>query len=127
MARRAQGDAGAVWVQSLGEALGRQLGAAIAASMQRALQESIDVGEIAARLGAGVRTGRRGRPPSLGLKQPCSEPGCGRPVLAKDLCRSHYYKLRYKLQKEGKLVPKPRRAKGKKAEAAEAKAEAKKK
>lgn len=123
-------EGGSAWVQSLGEALGQQLGLAIAESMQRTLQASIDVGSIAASLGAGGgaalgRTGRRGRPPALGAKAICKEPGCGRPVLAKGICRSHYYKLRYKMQKTGALVPKPRGSK-KKAEKADKGSEAKK-
>ena len=115
-------ESGSAWVQSLGEALGAQLGLAIAESMQRTLQASIDVGSIAASLGAGggavARTGRRGRPPASGAKAICKEPGCGKPVLAKGICRSHYYKLRYKMQKTGSLVPKARGSK-KKAEKAD--------
>jgi hypothetical protein len=34
--------------------------------------------------------------------------GCGRPVLAKGLCRSHYYRARYRAQKAGTLQPKRR-------------------
>ena len=119
-------ESGSAWVQSLGEALGNQLGLAIAESMQRTLHASIDVGSIAASLGARggaavARTGRRGRPPASGAKAICKEPGCGKPVLAKGICRSHYYKLRYKMQKTGTLVPKARGAKKKAEKAAEAK------
>lgn len=108
---------GSTWVRSLGETLGHQLGLAIAESLQRTLQASIDVASIAASLGVGGgavgRTGRRGRPPASGARAICQEPDCGKPVLAKGVCRSHYYKLRYRLQKTGALVPKPRGAKKK--------------
>ena len=126
---RQSAESGSLWVQSLGESLGHQLGLAIAESMQRTLQATIDIGSIAASLGAGAgpvaRKARRGRPPAAGGKAICSEPGCGKPVLAKGICRSHYYKQRYKLQKTGALVPKPRGSK-KKADKADKAADSKK-
>jgi hypothetical protein len=97
------------WVQNLGEQIGTQLGRIIAQSVQRTLEASIDVREMARRLGAGLSP--RGRRP-LGARAPCSEPGCGRPVLAKGLCRSHYYRARYRAQKAGTLVPRGRKRRG---------------
>ena len=97
------------WVQSLGEQIGTQLGQIIAQSVQRTLETSIDVSDLARRLGAGL--GRRGRRP-LGARAICSEPGCGKPVLAKGLCRSHYYRARYRAQKAGTLVPRGRKRRG---------------
>jgi hypothetical protein len=99
------------WVQSLGEQIGTQLGQIIAQSVQRTLESSIDVKDIARRLGAGITAGRRGRRPSQ-EKAFCKEPGCGRPVLAKGLCRSHYYRARYRAKKAGTLVPRGRGRKG---------------
>jgi hypothetical protein len=106
------------WVQSLGEQIGSQLGQVIAQSVQRTLETSIDVTDLARRLGAG---GRRGRRPS-GARAVCSEPGCGKPVLAKGLCRSHYYRARYRAQKAGMLVPRGRKRRGRRAEAGGAEA-----
>ena len=97
------------WVQSLGEQIGTQLGQIIAQSVQRTLETSIDAGDLARRLGAGL--GRRGRRPS-GARAVCSEAGCGKPVLAKGLCRSHYYRARYRAQKAGTLVPRGRKRRG---------------
>jgi hypothetical protein len=94
------------WVQNLGEQIGSQLGQIIAESVQRSLQSTINVDDIARRLGAGG--GRRGRRARTGERAVCSEPGCGRPVLAKGLCRSHYYRARYRAQKAGTLQPKRR-------------------
>ena len=94
------------WVQSLGEQIGTQLGQIIAQSVQRTLEASIDVRDLARRLGAGIAG--RGRKP-LGARALCSEPGCGKPVLAKGLCRSHYYRARYRAQKAGTLVPRGRK------------------
>jgi hypothetical protein len=96
------------WVKSLGEQIGTQLGQIIAQSVQRTLEGSIDVSELARRLGAGLGAGRRGRRP-LGARAVCSEAGCGKPVLAKGLCRSHYYRARYRAQKAGTLVPRGRK------------------
>jgi hypothetical protein len=94
-----------VWVQDLGEQIGSQLGAIIAESVQRSLQSTINVGDIARQLGAGVRGGRGRR---AGQRAVCSVAGCGRAVLAKGLCRSHYYRARYKAQKAGTLQPRKR-------------------
>jgi hypothetical protein len=99
------------WVQSLGEQIGTQLGQIIAESVRRTLETSIDVKDIARRLGAGLTNGKRGRR-ALAQKAFCKEPGCGRPVLAKGLCRSHYYRARYRAQKAGTLVPRGRARKG---------------
>jgi hypothetical protein len=97
-------------VRSLGEEIGAQLGQIIAESVQRALVESIDVNAIAQSLGAAPR-GRRGRRPATGARAVCSEPGCGKPVLAKGLCRSHYYRARYRAQKAGQLPSQQKRLK----------------
>jgi hypothetical protein len=99
------------WVQNLGEQIGMQLGQIIAESVQRSLQSTINVDDIARRLGAGGG-GRRGRRARVGEKAICSEAGCGRPVLAKGLCRSHYYRARYRAQKAGTLQPKRRGRRG---------------
>jgi hypothetical protein len=95
------------WVQGVGEQLGAQLGQIIAESLQRSLESSINVADIARRLGAGTGGGR-GRRARGGDRATCSEPGCGRPVLAKGLCRSHYYRARYRAQKAGTLQPRRR-------------------
>ena len=97
------------WVQSLGEQIGTQLGQIIAQSVQRTLESSIDVGDLARRLGAGLGRRRRG---ASGARAVCSEPGCGKPVLAKGLCRSHYYRARYRAQRAGTLVPRGRKRRG---------------
>jgi hypothetical protein len=96
------------WVQGVGEQLGVQLGQIIAESLQRSLESSINVADIARRLGAGVAGGRGRRARGGGDRAVCSEPGCGRPVLAKGLCRSHYYRARYRAQKAGTLQPRRR-------------------
>src|SRR5256885_8871937 len=104
------------WVRSLGEQIGTELGQVIAQSVQRTLETSIDVADLARRLGAGL--GRRGgRPAARAL---CSEPGCGKPVLAKALCRSHYYRARYRAQKAGTLGPRGRKRRGRRAAGAAA-------
>ena len=109
------------WVQGLGEQIGTELGQIIAQSVQRTLESSIDVSDLARRLGAGLG-GRRGRRPS-GARALCSEAGCGKPVLAKGLCRSHYYRARYRAQKAGTLVPRGRKRRGRRnAESATAEA-----
>ena len=99
------------WVQGVGEQLGVQLGQIIAESLQRSLESSINVADIARRLGASSGGGR-GRRARGGDRAICSEPGCGRPVLAKGLCRSHYYRARYRAQKAGTLVPRGRKRRG---------------
>src|SRR5438128_4322715 len=93
------------WVQSLGEQIGSQLGRIIAESVQRSVESAVSVDDIARRLGAGGGRARRGR---RGERAICSVPGCGRPVLAKGLCRSHYYRARYRAQKAGTLQPRRR-------------------
>ena len=108
------------WVQSLGEQIGNQLGAVIAQSVQRALETSIDASDLVRRLGAGIN-GRRGRGAS-GARAICSESGCGKPVLAKGLCRSHYYRARYRAQKAGTLVPRGRKKRGRRGESSSAQA-----
>lgn len=102
MARRATSDNRGMgeWVKTFGEQLGTELGRVIAASLQRTLLSSIDLGEIAKRASGGAGAGRRGRRAS-GEKAGCGEPGCANPVLAKGLCRSHYYRARYRAQKSG--------------------------
>src|SRR3989440_8236937 len=104
--QRSGGGMGA-WVQGVGEQLGVQLGQIIAESLQRSLESSINVADIARRLGASSGGGR-GRRARGGDRAICSEPGCGRPVLAKGLCRSHYYRARYRAQKAGTLQPRRR-------------------
>jgi hypothetical protein len=108
------------WVQSLGEQIGSQLGQVIAQSVQRTLETTIDVTDLARRLGAGIG-GRRGRRLSS-ARAACSEPGCGKPGLAKGLCRSHYYRARYRAQKAGTLVPRGRKRRGRRAESGGAEA-----
>src|SRR3954468_10094955 len=105
--QRSGGGMGA-WVQGVGEQLGVQLGQIIAESLQRSLESSINVADIAKRLGAGTGGGGRGPRARGGDRAICSEPGCGRPVLAKGLCRSHYYRARYRAQKAGTLQPRRR-------------------
>src|SRR2546430_15911807 len=88
------------WVRKLGERIGAELGQVIAKRARRTIETSIDVEDIARRLG-----GRRAR----AGKAACSEPGCGNRVLAKGLCRSHYYRARYRAQKAGALIPRGRK------------------
>jgi hypothetical protein len=95
------------WVQSLGEQIGTQLGQIIAESVHHTLAGAIDVRDIARRLGAETLNGRRGRKASGGARSVCKEPDCDNPVLAKGLCRSHYYRARYRAQKAS-LVPRGR-------------------
>jgi hypothetical protein len=103
MARRAASDVKAMgeMVRNLGEQLGVELGRVIAASVQKTIEASVDVHEIARRLGGASSGGRRGRR-AASDKSTCSEPGCNNPVLAKGLCRSHYYRARYRSQKGGR-------------------------
>ena len=86
------------WVETLGRQIGVQLGKVIALHLQRTIESSVDLGAFARRMGTG--TGGRGRRPSAN-KGTCSEPGCGDLVLAKGLCRSHYYRARYQSQRGG--------------------------
>jgi hypothetical protein len=90
------------WVHNLGERIGVELGQVIAKSVQRTLETSIDLGALARRLGANGGRAATGR-------ASCNEAGCGRPVLAKGLCRSHYYRARYRAQKAGTLSPRSRK------------------
>lgn len=96
------------WVQSLGEQIGQELGQVIAQSVRRTLAKSIEPRDLARQLGANGR-GRGGR---SGQKGVCSEPGCGNLVLAKGLCRSHYYRARYRAQKAGTLRVRGRKGRG---------------
>jgi hypothetical protein len=107
-ARGGDGVQGEAWIQELAGTLGAQVGRVIAESLQRALETSIDVGGLAEQLGlgAGPKGSRKGL--KAGGLRLCSETGCRRPVLAKGFCRSHYYKARYRAQKDGSLVPKKR-------------------
>jgi hypothetical protein len=108
MARGRRNQGMGAWVSSLGEQIGTQLGQIIAESVQRSLESTINVNDIARQLGAGGRgRGRRG-----GQRALCSVAGCGRPVLAKGLCRSHYYRARYRAQKAGTLQPRRRGRRG---------------
>ena len=86
----------AVWIEALGHSIGVQLGKAIAKHLQSTLAESVDLSFVARRL-EGAPSGKRGRP--RGDELGCTSPGCPNPILAKDLCRSHYYKARYRSQK----------------------------
>jgi hypothetical protein len=100
MARRGAGQKGAAWLSELAaqlEQLGAQLGHILAQEVRRHLESSIDVGAISQRLaGDGARNRRRGK---RGDRSICKVATCGRPVLAKGLCRSHYYRERYRAQK----------------------------
>jgi hypothetical protein len=89
------------WAQKLGQQIGAELGQMIAQSVQETLEGTIDARAIARRLGASLGGARRGR--ATGPRGACNEPGCGNPVLAKGLCRSHYYRARYRAQKAGTL------------------------
>ncbi len=105
--RRRQGMG--AWVQSLGEQIGSQLGQIIGESVRRSVESTINVSDLARQLGAGGGRGRRRR---AGQRAVCSVAGCGRPVLAKGLCRSHYYRARYRAQKAGTLQPRRRGKRG---------------
>lgn len=98
------------WAQRLGEQIGAELGQLIAQSVQRTLASSIDAREIARRLGKGLPGARRGKGAG-GDRGVCGEAACNNPVLAKGLCRSHYYRARYRAQKAG-LLPRARGRKG---------------
>jgi hypothetical protein len=88
----------AVWIEALGHSIGVQLGKAIAKHLQTTLAESVDLSFVARRLD-GSASGKRGRR-MRGEEGGCTSPGCPNPVLAKSLCRSHYYKARYRSQKD---------------------------
>jgi hypothetical protein len=90
--RRSDAPIDEAWVKAYGEKLGERLGRELVRTIERTLEERLDLGALLKRL-AGGRPGRKVRPAG------CSEPGCQNPVLARGLCRSHYYKARYKAQK----------------------------
>jgi hypothetical protein len=81
------------WMQSLGDEIGAQLGHIIAESLRRTLESEVDLQELFTRL-QGARRGR-----TRNQTAACGEAECGKPVLAKGLCRSHYYRARYRAQK----------------------------
>jgi hypothetical protein len=81
------------WMQNLGEQIGVELGQIIAQSLSRTLEAEVDLHALSMRLTSGRRRARE--------QAFCAEAGCGRPVLAKGLCRSHYYRARYRSQKNG--------------------------
>lgn len=91
------------WAQDLGRQISRELGQVIAQSVQRIVQKSIAKGDLPRRLGG--EGGRR----RAGDKGACVQAGCGNPVLARGLCRSHYYKERYQALKAGTLEPRKRK------------------
>jgi hypothetical protein len=80
------------WVRELGERIGRELGQVIAEGMRRTLARSVDTKGL-------VSNGKRGRGRASAAKSTCIASGCSNPVLAKGLCRSHYYRERYQAQK----------------------------
>ncbi len=96
------------WAQDLGRRISRELAQVIAQSVQRILEKSIDQGELQRKLGG---NGRRAADP-----RSCSGPGCENPVLARGLCRSHYYKERYQSLKAGTLSPRRRKPRGRRLE-----------
>ena len=105
------------WVETLGQHLGVQLGRVIAEHLQRTLEESVDLERLARRLGTGITDGGRKARPGASRRRSasgrpvCAEPGCGNPVLAKGLCRSHYYRARYQSQKVGRPARREKRSK----------------
>jgi hypothetical protein len=104
------------WSRDLGKRISRELGQVIAQSVQRILARSIDARDLARKLGkGGLANGRR----ATG-KGACTEPDCSNPVLAKGLCRSHYYRERYRALKAGTLAPRRRKGRGRRAETAAA-------
>ena len=103
MARRANGT---IDLESLGQRIGRELGRIIARSAREALEGAIDVADLARRVGVRMGNGRQG---ALIPKALCSIPGCGQGVLAKGLCRSHYYRARYRAQKQASSKVRGRR------------------
>jgi len=98
------------WAQELSRQISRELSLVIAQSVQRIVEKALDKGELARRLGQAV--GRR-----AAGKGNCSEPGCGGPVLARRLCRSHYYKERYQALKAGTLALRRRKGRADEPEA----------
>ena len=104
------------WAQNLGRQISRELSRVIAQSVQRIVERSVDADALLRRLGAGGAT--RGK--RAAGKGACSENGCGNPVLARGLCRSHYYKERYQSLKDGRLAPRRRKGRARRAEEAPA-------
>ena len=100
MASRRSVSNGDAWIRAYGEKIGVQLGQQIAKSLQRTLESKLDLA-IAKHLGAaGGRAGAGGGRKARGSGG-CSAAGCPNQVLAQGLCRSHYYKARYRAQKGG--------------------------
>ncbi len=95
----------AVWIESLGHSIGVQLGRAIAKHLQATLADSVDLGAVAKQF-AGASGGRRGQKLDAEATD-CSSPGCANPVLARSLCRSHYYKARYRSKKSDGAKKRP--------------------
>ena len=93
--------------RALGESIGAQLGKAIAQSVQHSLERAIDMNLAKHGGGAGAKAGKPGR--RAGGSGACTEPGCSNPVLAKGLCRSHYYKARYQAKQTGTLKVRSRK------------------
>ena len=92
--------------RTLGESIGAQLGKAIAESVQRTLERSVGLSHAAGKSGLAGGKGKPGRRARGGT---CGAPGCNNPVLAKGLCRSHYYKARYQAQQAGTLKVRKRK------------------
>ena len=104
------------WARNLARQISRELSLVIAQSVQRIVEKSFDGEDLARKLGAGgAAQGRR-----AAGKGACSEPGCGNPVLARHLCRSHYYKERYQSLKAGTLAPRRRKERARRADEAPA-------
>ncbi len=98
--RSAKSGGNEAWLPALAtqvEQLGARLGEIISEQVRRHVERSIDVGALSQQLLAGA-AGKRARRGAAGRAQ-CKVVGCGSPVLAKGLCRSHYYRERYRLQK----------------------------
>jgi hypothetical protein len=118
--RRAKSSGSESWLPTLAaqlEQLSAQLGEIISEQVRRHVERAIDVGALSQQLLASA-AGRRGRR-GAAERALCKVVGCGSPVLAKGLCRSHYYRERYRLQKaeasaargkrKGRGVPRGRR------------------
>lgn len=88
-------------LQGLGEELGAQLGEIIAQSLERTLASRLEVTGLARKLTAPGKA-PRGKAAAQGAA--CAEPGCTNPILAKGLCRSHYYRARYQSKKGGRAA-----------------------
>jgi hypothetical protein len=115
MARRSAKSGGnEAWLPALAaqlEQLGAQLGEIISEQVRRHVERSLDIGALSQQLLAGA-AGKRARRDAAG-RALCKVVGCGSPVLAKGLCRSHYYRERYRLQKaEGPAARGKRKGRG---------------